>query len=97
MVSNIINNSGTCLVCFGIWYGVNYFKDDEKPSPEIPVEEPNFQNPNEENNTPSYPLGEKIDFPQKSDEDAILLNVFFELLSVDEIKTNFNNLKKEKQ
>ncbi len=79
---------GICLVGFCTWYGVNYFKGEEKSVEEqssvIEQQEPT-------NND----IGEKIDFPQKSDEVA-LINGFFEMLTAKEVRTNFRNLKKEK-
>ncbi len=86
----ILTIIGTCLVGLLVWYGINHFKGEEKSN--IPVDNPPVVNPE----TSTDLVGEKIDFPQKSDEESVLLNGFYELLSTDEIKTNFKNLNKEK-
>ncbi len=88
----ILTIIGICLVGFCVWYGINYFKEEEKPN--NPIDEPSSVI--EQQEPTNNDIGEKIDFPQKSDDNAILLNGFYELLSTDEIKTNFKNLKKEK-
>ena len=78
---------GTCLVGFGVWYGINYFKGGDKPSaPDTPVEQPS--------SSITSPAGGKIDFPQKSD-DNVLIGGFFDLLTENELITNFKNLQKQ--
>ena len=88
----ILTIIGICLVGFCVWYGVNYFKGEEKHN--NPVDEPSSVI--EQQEPTNNDIGEKIDFPQLNDKDTVLLSGFYELLSVDEIKTNFKNLKKEK-
>lgn len=73
---------GTCLVGFGVWYGVNYFKNGDKPNvPDTPVEEPTSS---------INSLAEDLTiFNSKST--ALELDM---VPSKDVIYTNFENIKK---
>ena len=74
---------GLCLVGLGVWFAIKYFNGEESES-------------EDEGSSNSVDLiGERIDFPQKSD-DSVLIGEFYELLTESELKTNFKNLKKEK-
>lgn len=73
---------GLFLVGFCIWYGVNYFKGEEKPN--NPVDNPPVVNPEQKND-------EILNFPQEGGESA-LLDDLLELLPEGKINENFKNL-----
>ena len=80
----VLSVLGICLVGFGIWYGVNYSRDLGEP--EGPTPEPSTEEPTE----PGF-VGEKIDFPQKSD-DNVVIGRLTDFLTESTVKTNFKNL-----
>jgi len=73
---------GSCLLGIGAWYGLNYFKDNESDKPV------------EEVSSKTTSVGERIDFPQKSD-DSVFIGNFYKILSQKEIETDFKNLEKK--
>ncbi len=77
----ILTVIGTCLVGFLVYYGINYFKDEETPNNSVDDNPPNVVSP----------VGEEIDFPQKSD-DSVALGNLSEYLSKEVFKTDFKNL-----
>ncbi len=69
---------GTCLVGFGVWFGVNHFKGEEKPStPDNSVDQPT--------------TAEILKFPQNGGAE-FLLNDLLELLPEGKVNENFKNL-----
>ena len=81
----ILSVLGTCLVGFCVWYGVNYSKGEEKPN--NPVDNPPVVNPGSSSDL----TADIIDFPQKSDDEAVIGRLT-DFLSESIVKTNFKNL-----
>lgn len=80
----------TCLIIFGVWFGIRYVNKVEKPQPGEPEEVSTVVG-----DEPSG-SGEVIsDFPKKSDN-GVLIATFQEFLTEEKVKTDFKNLKFEK-
>ena len=78
----ILTILGTCLVIFGVWYGIYYFKGEEKPN--TPTDNPPVVNPEPSSD-------EILNFPQEGG-DKYLLEDLLELLPEGKINENFKNL-----
>ena len=81
----ILSIIGICLVGFGIWYGVNYFKGEEKPIEEQPSSQLNNQPSNNDGNILN---GKILEFPQSGDNTSVKI-------SQNEIYKVLNNVEKD--
>ena len=92
----ILSTIGTFLIIFGIYSGVNHFKGEEKTNNRGgESSEPSNNSDTPINSIPTGQVGEKIDFPQKADNNFIYIGEFFNILNLENIGKNFKNLKKE--